>query len=41
MKKILLLVCFLLLGATIYAEEKINLMAELLPPYQYYNENKV
>ena len=40
MKKVTLLMIFLLLGAVINAEEKINLMAELLPPFQYYNEDK-
>ena len=39
MKKVTLLIAFLLLGTIINAEEKINLMTEIFPPYQYYNED--
>jgi polar amino acid transport system substrate-binding protein len=41
MKKIMLLTIFLLLSNPLLAEEKINLMAEILPPFQYYDENNI
>jgi ABC-type amino acid transport substrate-binding protein len=39
MKKVAMLMVFLLLGPILNAEEKINLMTEIFPPYQYYNED--
>jgi polar amino acid transport system substrate-binding protein len=41
MKKIMLLTIFLLLSNPLLADEKINLMAEILPPFQYYDENSI
>lgn len=41
MKKAILLVVYLFLSSLSIAGEKINLMTELLPPFQYYNENKI
>lgn len=41
MKKAILLVIVLFLSNLSIADEKINLMAEILPPFQYYNENKI
>jgi polar amino acid transport system substrate-binding protein len=39
MKKVALLVIFFHFGTILSAEEKINLMTEIFPPYQYYDEN--
>jgi polar amino acid transport system substrate-binding protein len=41
MKKVMLLFVFLILSNPLLAEEKINLMAEILPPFQYYDENNI
>jgi polar amino acid transport system substrate-binding protein len=41
MNKAILLIVLLLLSNLSIAEEKINLMAEILPPFQYYNEDKI
>jgi len=40
MKKVVLLIVFLILSNLLMAEVKINLMAEILSPFQYYNEDK-
>jgi polar amino acid transport system substrate-binding protein len=39
MKKVMMFLVFLLLGTILNAEEKINLMTEIFPPYQYYGED--
>ncbi|MBT4091686.1 MAG: transporter substrate-binding domain-containing protein [Deltaproteobacteria bacterium] len=41
MKQVILLVVFLIASNLLIAEEKINLMTEILPPFQYYDEEKV
>ncbi len=41
MKKAILLVVILFLSNLSFAGEKINLMTEILSPFQYYNDNKV
>lgn len=40
MKKYILLITFLIISNLAIAGDKIVLMAELLPPFQYYNENE-
>ncbi len=39
MKKVVMLVVLLFLSTMLSAEEKITLMTEIFPPYQYYNED--
>lgn len=39
MKKVALIVGFFLFGTVLNAEEKISLMTEIFPPYQYYDED--
>ena len=40
MKKVVAIVVFLLLSPMLNAEEKIDLMTEILPPFQYYDEDR-